>query len=106
MSEGGKKESNIIPGPGYPGSSGGGNGEPPSSDALAAIRDRLSIVEGHIDRFDDRLRAVETAVAAVSAKLDLIATRIPASWHSPLSAAALIALMATLIALARLFGFR
>lgn len=85
----------------------GGGGPPHDSDMeklitrVDGLEKRFDRLETRLDGMDTRLRGVESSISAASAKLDVIVAKLPSWWQPPLSMAALLGFLATLLAVAK-----
>ena len=77
----------------------GGGAKPPDS-GLQMLTQRVEGIERRMDRLgarldgiDGRLRTVETVVARIDARLDLIVSQMPRWYQAPISAGALVILI-------------
>jgi hypothetical protein len=60
--------------------------------------------DSRLDKLDDRLRSLEIASGKVDGKLDLLVAKMPSWWQQPVTAAAIVALMAAAVALGKASG--
>ncbi len=76
-------------------------GQPPHDGDMEAVKMRLQVVENHLDRLEDRLRAVEVKLGEMSGKLDLLVAKIPSWWQQPAGLIVVLAAIFGLLAAAK-----